>query len=344
MRVAILLSVPEFVLKILLTNDDGIHATGLWAAARSLAAVGEVAVVAPDREQSGVGAAMTLHAPLFAHSAPAEEYLRQHAPGDWWSPRAADAVPEPMAFDRPGGTPGNRPGDRLGDTPGDALVDRLAMPAHPISAWAVQGTPADACILALEQLVTPRPDLVVSGINRGSNLGWDVMVSGTVGAAVQGFVRGYPTIAISVGSVQAPRYDLAASLVAELARRLGAAASGSTVGVAPGGTAGAAPACFLNVNVPNEPAGRIAGIRVTRLGGRAYGESVRAEESFGQRRYWISRNRPVLAGGEGSDIAAHRGNYITVTPLGMALAAPEERMEMVEGLVAGLWPGAASAA
>ena len=307
-------------MKILLTNDDGIHATGLWAAARSLAAVGEVAVVAPDREQSGVGAAMTLHAPLFAHSAPAAEYLRQHAPGDSWPPRAADAVPEPMTS------------DRLGDT--------LAAPAHPISAWAVQGTPADACILALEQLVTPRPDLVVSGINRGSNLGWDVMVSGTVGAAVQGFVRGYPTIAISVGSVQAPRYDLAASLLAELARRLGAA--GSTAGYIPGGTAGsipgAAPACFLNVNVPNEPAGRIAGIRVTRLGGRAYGESVRAEESFGQRRYWIARNRPVLAGGDGSDIAAHRGNYITVTPLGMALATPEERITMAERLVGGLWP------
>ena len=324
----------EFVLKILLTNDDGIHATGLWAAARSLAAVGEVAVVAPDREQSGVGAAMTLHAPLFAHSAPAEEYLRQHAPGDSWPPRAADAVPEPMAA------------DALADT----LADTLAAPAHPISAWAVQGTPADACILALEQLVTPRPDVVVSGINRGSNLGWDVMVSGTVGAAAQGFVRGYPTIAISVGSVQAPRYDLAASLVAELARRLGAAAGaassgipggtpGGAAGVAPGGIAGAAPACFLNVNVPNEPAGRIAGIRVTRLGGRAYGESVRAEESFGQRRYWISRNRPVLAGGEGSDIAAHRGNYITVTPLGMALATPEERITMAEGLVDGLWPG-----
>ena len=317
-------------MKILLTNDDGIHATGLWAAARSLAAVGEVAVVAPDREQSGVGAAMTLHAPLFAHPAPAEEYLRQHAPGDSWPPRAADAVPEPMAA--------------------DALADTLAAPAHPISAWAVQGTPADACILALEQLVTPRPDVVVSGINRGSNLGWDVMVSGTVGAAAQGFVRGYPTIAISVGSVQAPRYDLAASLVAELARRLGAAAGaaasgtpGGTAGVAPGGVAGAAPACFLNVNVPNEPARRIAGIRVTRLGGRAYGESVRAEESFGQRRYWIARNRPVLAGGEGSDIAAHRGNYITVTPLGMALATPEERITMVEGLVDGLWPGASAA-
>lgn len=309
-------------MKILLTNDDGIHATGLWAAARSLAAVGEVAVVAPDREQSGVGASMTLHAPLFVHPVPAEQYLRQHAPGAATPPRAADAVREPL--------------------PADAL---LPPPAHPISAWAVQGTPADAGILALEHLVTPRPDLVVSGINRGSNLGWDVIVSGTVGAAVQGFVRGYPTIAVSVGSVQAPRYDLAASFLADLVRRLGAAAADAAAGTpgvatstlgAAAGASGVAPPYFLNVNVPNEPAARIAGIRVTRLGGRAYGESVRTEESFGHRRYWISRNRPVLSGGAGSDIAAHRDNYITVTPLGMALSAPDERIAMVEQLLAGL--------
>ena len=287
-------------MKILLTNDDGIHATGLWAAARSLAAVGEVAVVAPDREQSGVGASMTLHAPLFAHEVPAAQYLRQFAPDDATPPRAADAVwdPPPAADAAP------------------------ALP-HPVTAWAVQGTPADSCILALEQLVMPKPDLVVSGINRGSNLGWDVIVSGTVGAAAQGFVRGYPTIAISVGSVQSPRYELAARIVGQLAQRLADAPAVS-------------PPYFLNVNVPLEPAGRIAGVQVTRLGGRAYGESVRAEESFGQRRYWISRNRPVLAGGDGSDIAAHKANYITITPLGMALSATDERIAMAQGLLEGL--------
>ena len=291
-------------MKILLTNDDGIHATGLWAAARRLAEVGEVAVVAPDREQSGVGASMTLHAPLFVHQVPAEQYLAQFAPGDDTPPRSADAVYVPAS-------------------------DAPATPTHPISAWAVQGTPADACILALEQLVTPKPDLVVSGINRGSNLGWDVIVSGTVGAATQGWVRGYPTIAISVGSVQAPRYQLAAQVVAHLAGRLADAPAVS-------------PAYFLNVNVPNEPADKIAGVKVTRLGGRAYGESVRAEESFGHRRYWISRNRPVLAGGEGSDIDASKANYIGITPMGMAFSTTDERIEMVRGLVDGLQVGAAT--
>ncbi len=284
-------------MKILLTNDDGIHATGLWAAARTLSAVGEVAVVAPDREQSGVGASLTLHAPLFAHQVPAEQYLLQYAPGDDTPPRSADAVPEPSV---------------------DA---RLDLP-YPITAWAVQGTPADSCILALEQLVNPKPDLVVSGINRGSNLGWDVLVSGTVGAAMQGFVRGYPTIAISVGSVQSPRYGLAAQVVAALSRRLADAPAVS-------------PPYFLNVNIPNEPAEKIAGVRVTRLGGRAYGESVRTEDSFGHRRYWISRNRPILAGGHGTDISAHKDSHITITPMGMAFSATDERIELVQGLVDG---------
>ena len=295
-------------MKILLTNDDGIHATGLWAAARSLSAVGEVAVVAPDREQSGVGASMTLHAPVFAHQVPAEQYLLQYAPGEDTPPRSADAVFEPS-------------GDAASDLP------------NPINAWAVQGTPADSCILALEQLVNPKPDLVVSGINRGSNLGWDVIVSGTVGAAWQGFVRGYPTIAISVGSVQAPRYGLASEVVAALARSLNDAPSVS-------------PAYFLNVNVPNEPLEKIAGVEITRLGGRAYGESVRTEDSFGHRRYWISRNRPVLSGGDGTDITAHKDNHITITPMGLVFSTTDERVALVRRLVdaADILPSTAPAA
>ena len=79
-------------MKILLTNDDGIHATGLWAAARSLVAVGEVAVAAPDREQLGVGASLTRHAPLFAYEVPAAQYLRQFAPDDAMPPRAGTAA------------------------------------------------------------------------------------------------------------------------------------------------------------------------------------------------------------------------------------------------------------
>ena len=137
-------------MKILVVNDDGITAPGIWAAARALRQIGEVVVVASDRQQSGVGASLTLHAPVKA--------------GEW------SVDPE-----------------FKGD--GNGL--------YPVSAFSVEGTPGDSCILALETLVKD-VDLVVSGINAGSNVGWDVMVSGTVGGAVQGFIRGINTIAISV--------------------------------------------------------------------------------------------------------------------------------------------------
>ena len=105
-------------MKILLTNDDGIHAPGLWAAGPApFPTVGEVAVVAPDREQSGVGASMTQHSPLFVHQVPAEQYLAQFAPGAATPPTLADAVPEPL--------------------PADVDVE---LP-HLITAWSVQGTP-----------------------------------------------------------------------------------------------------------------------------------------------------------------------------------------------------------
>ena len=119
-------------MKILVINDDGITAPGIWAAVRALRPVGEVVVVAPDRQQSGVGASLTLHAPVKV--------------GEW--------MVEPEFR-----------------TSGEGL--------HPVSAFSVEGTPGDSCIVALETLVKD-VDLVVSGINAASNVGYDVMVSGTV--------------------------------------------------------------------------------------------------------------------------------------------------------------------
>ena len=132
-------------MKILLTNDDGIGAPGLWAAAEALRQVGELFVVAPHQEQSGVGASLTLHSSLNVSTYSAEDVAL-----------------------------------KLGGDGKDG---------HPLIAYSVEGTPGDSCILGLENLVGA-VDLVVSGINSGSNLGWDVLVSGTVGAAIQGYVRG----------------------------------------------------------------------------------------------------------------------------------------------------------
>ncbi len=253
-----------------------------------MAQVGELFVVAPDREQSGVGASLTLHAPVVARS------LEIPALG-----RLSAAANEEAA---------------AGD-------DRPAEIRHPVTAFSVEGTPGDSCILALEKLVGT-VDLVVSGINRGSNLGWDVMVSGTVGAALQGYVRGYPTIAISVGSVQSPRFDGAAALLRLLAQKLSPETGRDPF--------------LLNINVPSLAPEQITGVEITRPGGRSYGESVREEGLGPQKRYWIARNRPVMAdNGEGTDMWAARSNRISITPLHLNLGH-QEALPRVQSLLAGI--------
>ena len=265
--------------------------------------VGEVCVVAPDREQSGVGASLTLHAPVVARSLeiPALERLSAAANEEAASPD------EPQAERR-----------------------------HLVTAFSVEGTPGDSCILALEKLVGP-VDLVVSGINRGSNLGWDVMVSGTVGAAFQGYFRGYPTIAISVGSVQNPRFDGAASLLRLMAQKLAQEATqDSAQGHAPPEHPEGRGPFLLNVNVPSLAPDQITGVEITRPGGRSYGESVREEGTGHQKRYWIARNRPVMAdNGEGTDMNAAKNNRISITPLHLNLSH-QEMLPRVEALLAGV--------
>ena len=121
-------------MNILITNDDGINATGLWTLAKALQSLGTVTVVAPDRDQSGIGAALTRQAVVKIHE-----------------------IESP--------------------------------PVEGIRTVAVEGTPADCVVLAVESLVSGPIDLLVSGINQGSNLGMDVMVSGTFGGAMQGYFR-----------------------------------------------------------------------------------------------------------------------------------------------------------
>jgi len=264
-------------LKILLTNDDGIHAPGLLAAARVLASVGELHIVAPSREQSGVGSALTLH----------------------------DAIP-------------------VSQIEIDQLLGDEASPEYPITAFSVQGTPADSCVLALERLVGA-VDLVVSGINRGSNLGADILISGTVGAALQGFLRGFPTIAISVGSVQNPNFDGAARLLGLLATQLGRNQPPRTP---------FNETFFLNVNLPNVPLSEINGLQITRLGGRSWGESVREEGSGEPKKYRISRNKPIPGDNpEGTDIWALKNNRISITPLRVDLTNGEQ-IPQLESLLA----------
>ena len=262
-------------MQILVINDDGIESAGLWAAVRAVRPVGEVFVVAPRNQQSGVGASLTLHSPVKVTP---------------WTP-----APEFQESS-------------------DSL--------HPVTAFTAEGTPGDCCILALETL-TSGIDLVVSGINSGSNTGWDVMVSGTVGGAVQGFNRGRNTIAVSVGSVVAPRYDVAGRLLEGLARLL------SQRGGAP---------LFLNLNIPNVAPDLIKGIRATNQGGLSYRESVRLDGTDGdERRYWIARNRPGnQTQSEDSDITALKNNYVSITPLKLGMGdetAVAEVADLLDGLM-----------
>ena len=254
-------------MKILLINDDGVDAPGLWAAARALRQVGDVFVVAPDRQQSGVGASLTLHSPLRVQEVPVQTYLAED---------------------------GNAP--------------------NSVTVYSVEGTPGDSCILALESIVGA-VDLVVSGINPGSNLGWDVMVSGTVGGALQGYVRGFPTVAISVGAVQNPHLEVAALFLQYLGQRLRDDPPASSY--------------FLNINVPNVALEQISGVQVTRLGDRSYGETVRQESAGGDKRYWIARNRPIPGNPlQDTDIWALKNNRISVTPLRPGMGTSEEMGEI----------------
>ena len=261
-------------MKILVINDDGIESSGLWAAVRALRRVGEVVVVAPALEQSGVGASLTLHSPVKVIP---------------WTP--------------------------------DAEFQDCTDGLHPVTAYSAEGTPGDCCILALETL-TSGVDLVVSGINSGSNTGWDVMVSGTVGGAVQGYSRGHSTIAVSVGSVTAPRYEVAGRLLEGLARRLDQR-EGEPL--------------FLNLNVPNVAPDLVKGIRATRLGGLSYRESVRLEGTDGdEKRYRIARNRPGnQTQAADSDIMALKNNYVSITPLRLGMG-DDAGVSAVEALLEGL--------
>jgi len=201
--------------RILLSNDDGVHAPGLAALAAAFPD-DEVWVVAPDREQSASSHSISLHRPL----------------------RITEVGPRRFAVD---------------------------------------GTPTDAVYLGLNQLLRGRrPDLVLSGVNNGPNLGSDVHYSGTVAAALEGALLGCHAIAVSLAAPPPHRFEHAAAFAAALAHRL--------VRSPP-----AAPA-LLNVNVPEGP---VRGFRFARLGRRTYGnEVVEKKDPRGRAYYWI--------GGEGA--------------------------------------------
>lgn len=227
--------------RILVTNDDGIHSPGLTTLAKALAKIGEVWVVAPDRERTAVAHAVTLHKPLRVHE----------------------------------------------------LGKRV---------FAVNGTPVDCVNLAVLNLLPKPPVLLVSGINKGVNLGDDVLYSGTVSAAMEGTILGVPSIAVSQEGRDRFHFDAGvhyALRVAKLILREGLPAE-----------------TLLNLNVPNRPLKTITGLRVTCLSRRRFENPIiEKTDPHGRTYYWIAGTRISWSRNTGADHEAIEEGAVSLTPI-----------------------------
>jgi 5'-nucleotidase len=224
--------------QILLTNDDGIQAPGLKSLEESMASIGEVTVVAPDREMSGTSQSISVHAPLRVRQLDERHY-------------------------------------------------------------AVSGTPADTVIIGLYHLLPQKPDLVVSGINPGGNLGENVVYSGTVAAAMEAVLHGVPSIAISLATRKSLDFSSAATFAAQLAAKV--LEEGLPEGV------------MLNVNVPR---GEVCGVRLTRQSQKISQNLVlEKKDPRGRPYYWLDETVELSEAEPDSDYAAILAHEVSVTPL-----------------------------
>jgi 5'-nucleotidase len=237
-------------MKILVTNDDGIFADGLWTLVGELRNIAQVVVVAPDREMSAIGTAVSLHQPVRAR-------------------RVTPVVAE-------------------------------------VETYAVEGTPSDSVILALDKLIKDRIDLVISGINRGANVGDDILISGTVGAALQASLHGLPTFAISTVQGDNTYFGDAAKFAALLARKLDSNALPANI--------------CLNVNLPNLPREKIRGVKITYPAINSHTDTIDERYDNGRQYYWFARQRINKPLDEKTDTWAIEQGNISISPLLTSLA------------------------
>jgi len=173
---------------------------------------------------------------------------------------------------------------------------------HDLTAWTVNGTPTDCVKLAVEALLSSKPDLVISGINRGSNLGTDVLYSGTVSAAAEGAILGIPSIAVSLTQEGEPGFKVAAEFTCHLLSYL-------LENNLPEGT-------LLNINVPPGHKEELKGVRATRLGDRRYKNSFeKRTDPRGKSYYWLAGEVVETQKDESYDVGAIKRNFISITPL-----------------------------
>ena len=183
----------------------------------------------------------------------------------------------------------------------------------------INGTPADCVHIALTGLLGYRPDLVVSGINNGANMGDDTIYSGTVGAAMEGYLFGIPAIAFSQTEKGWAHIDVASQQARNLVQQLI-----PSLETLPEGAQPTVPPWLLNVNIPNLPAGLVEGFKVCRLGRRHAAERVIMQTSpRGETMYWIGGAGQAKEAGEGTDFHATAQGYVSITPLQVDLTDHE---------------------
>lgn len=188
--------------------------------------------------------------------------------------------------------------------------------------YRVEGTPTDCVHLAVTGLLEHEPDMVISGINAGANLGDDVLYSGTVAAAMEGRFLGLPAIAISLASPLPRRYDTATQVARLLFERL-------KTDPLPADT-------ILNVNVPDRPWLELNGFEATRLGQRHQAESVvRSEDPRGRPIYWIGPPGTEQDAGPGTDFHAVNRGFVSITPIQVDLTR-YQALEQIAGWIEGL--------
>lgn len=276
---------------ILLTNDDGIEAPGLKALLQALCGFARVTVLAPDHNWSAAGHTKTMHKPLRVR---------------------------PYSFNGDVTLP-------CREIPQESAADS----AQPnLQVYVTTGTPSDCVVLAMLGIMPDRPDMVVSGINQGANLGYDLTYSGTVAAAMEAAIYGVPAMAVSLDSYVSHDFEFAAEVAARLVEQV------SEKGL-PAGS-------FLNVNVPYCSREEIAGVTVTRLGRRLYHDQlVERQDPRGRSYYWIGGELPSGHLDAGTDIWAVAQGYVSVTPVHLDMTAYELVSE-VEGWGLSLAPSSAS--
>lgn len=232
-------------MNLLLTNDDGIYAEGLWALYKKFSTQHDVTVVAPDRERSAVGHGITLHQPLRATKISIDSGLH---------------------------------------------------------GYAVNGTPADCIKISLMEILNVTPDLVISGINLGANVGVNLNYSGTVAAAKEAALYKLPAMAVSIKGYQSATFDEAALFTAHLAEMI--LKRGLPVGT------------MLNVNIPDTPINGIKGVRMCKQGTMIYAEYIEKRVDPRNRvYYWHGHDSNVSSNNSEYDVVALNEDFISITPI-----------------------------